>query len=82
MPNITPEYEAGGFSTNDGDYMGNSLPEVIGRFWNNVSGVTAANMFNAREAEKNRLFNATEAQSNVTTSFICLTRLIKEPPQT
>ena len=62
MPfNITSEYLAGGASTNDGDYLGNSVSEAVGRFRNNLSGTTANNLFNSAEAEKVRAFNSAEA---------------------
>lgn len=35
---------------------------VLGNFWNEVSGTTANNQFNAQEAEKARMFNSAEAQ--------------------
>lgn len=38
------------------------LPSIIGALRNDISGTTAANRFNALEAEKSRQFNATEAQ--------------------
>lgn len=35
---------------------------ILGNFWNEVSGTTANNYFNAQEAEKARSFNSAEAQ--------------------
>lgn len=65
MPeNITPAYLNGGYSTADGDKMGDSVSEAFGRFRNNMSGKTAENMFNSAEAEKARVFNSAEAQKN------------------
>lgn len=61
MPdNISANYNAGGYAFND--QGSGSVSGGLGRFWNNVSGVTAQNMFNADEAEKARLFNSAEAQ--------------------
>lgn len=37
---------------------------LLGRLWNNATGTTANNSFNAAEAEKARLFNSAEAQKN------------------
>lgn len=54
MGQITKEYYAGGLSTNDGDYMGNSASEAIGRWWNNLSGKTAQNLAQSTEAQKDR----------------------------
>lgn len=39
-----------------------ALGTVLGSFWNEVSGTTAQNAFNADEAEKARIFNSAEAQ--------------------
>ena len=61
MPNITPEYEAGSFSTNPGDYMGNG-PDVIGRLFNGLTGASAQIQANQIENAKNRAFNADQAQ--------------------
>lgn len=42
---------------------GNSGPtETLGRLWNNISGASATNQFNALEAEKTRVYNSAEAQ--------------------
>lgn len=57
------QYQAGGLTLdNDNGSQIGGLFDVIGRGWNNLSGTTAANMFNAQEAEKERQFNSTEAQ--------------------
>lgn len=63
MPeNETAAYKAGGYSTsNDGDKMGDSFSEVLGRMHNNMNGTTAANMFNAEQAAIGREFNSAEA---------------------
>ena len=62
--NITKAYLSGGYSTGDGDKLGDSVSEAAGRLKNNLSGATASNMFNAAEAEKARVFNSAEAQKN------------------
>lgn len=63
MPeNETAAYKAGGYSTaHDGDKMGDSLSEILGRMHNNMNGTTAANMFNAEQAAIGREFNSAEA---------------------
>ena len=40
------------------------LFDVIGRIGNNLNGTTAANRFNAEQAELARIFSASEAQKN------------------
>lgn len=62
--NITKAYLSGGYSTGEGDKLGDSVSEAVGRLKNNFSGATAVNMFNAAEAEKTRVFNSAEAQKN------------------
>lgn len=52
-------YDAGGYALTD---QGGSPSGGIGRWWNNVTGQTANNMFAADEAEKARVFNSAEAQ--------------------
>lgn len=37
---------------------------ILGNFWNEVSGTTARNEFNALEAEKARVFSSAEAEKN------------------
>ncbi len=64
MVNETKAYQSGGFSTGDNDKLGDSVTEWFGRIKNNVSGATAANMYNSAEAEKARVFNSAEAQKN------------------
>lgn len=61
MPGINESLIPGGTGAN---YAGlsNSGAEDLGRWWNDVSGATATNQFNAAEAEKARLFNSAEAQ--------------------
>lgn len=39
-----------------------NVGDVIGRWWNDISGRSALNQFSAEEAERARIFNATEAQ--------------------
>lgn len=41
-----------------------TVGDTLGRFWNELTGNTATNEFNANEAEKARLFNSAEAQKN------------------
>lgn len=57
---IAANYDAGGYAlTEDG---AGSPSSGFGRWWNNISGTTANNMFTASEAEKARAFNSAEAQ--------------------
>lgn len=60
----TKAYLSGGYSTNNGDKLGDSVSEAAGRLRNNLSGATAQNMFNSAEAEKARVFNSAEAQKD------------------
>lgn len=62
--NQTKAYLSGGFSTGQGDKLGDSVTEWFGRIRNNLSGATAQNMFNSEEAEKARVFNSAEAQKD------------------
>ena len=64
MENETKAYNSGGFSTNNGDKLGDSVSEWFGRIKNNLSGTTAQNMYNSREAELTRAYNSAEAQKN------------------
>lgn len=57
---IADNYAAGGYALSQ-DGAG-SPSSGIGRWWNNISGTTANNMFSAQEAEKARAFNSAEAQ--------------------
>lgn len=56
-------YNSGGIDPwNDGHVGYDGILDIIGRLKNNASGATALNRFNALEAEKARLFNASEAK--------------------
>lgn len=55
-------YQAGGISWNGNQNPFNGVSDTLGRVWNNLSGETAKNEFNALEAEKARAFNSAEAQ--------------------
>lgn len=56
--------EAGGYSYNTDFDFDTSVSDIFGRFWNNISGKTAANQFNADEALKARKFESLEAAKN------------------
>lgn len=58
---IARNYNAGGYALYDD---GGSVSGGLGRFWNNISGQTANNIFNAEEAEKARIFSSAEAEKN------------------
>lgn len=51
-------YDAGGTSS---DYQGETLLDSLGRAKNDVSGVTAQNIYNSTEAAKERAWSAEEA---------------------
>lgn len=56
-------YSLGGFSwSDDGSGPSTSGTDIIGRWWNNLTGKTASNQFTSEEAEKARIFNSAEAQ--------------------
>lgn len=57
----TEAYKSGGLAPVEGERIGESPSDVLGRFWNNLSGKTAENMYNSAEAEKARLFEAEQA---------------------
>lgn len=60
-------YQAGGYSadnlwSSDSIDDPNSFSGIIGRIRNNLSGATASNQMAIAEAERTRLYNATEAE--------------------
>lgn len=59
--NIEQAYNAGGMSFTSN---GMNPSEGLGRWWNNISGKTAENMFSAEEAEKARIWSSAEAKIN------------------
>ena len=59
IPNLIGS--SGVSSVSSGTGSGNPV-EVIGKTWNDISGTTSNNNFNAAEAEKARIFNSAEAQ--------------------
>lgn len=54
-------YQSGGIGRS-GDPLASNFGDMLGRFWNDISGTTSKNEFNALEAEKARAFNSAEAQ--------------------
>lgn len=58
----SPEFNSGGSGWNGDEMPFTSVTDFLGRFWNNLSGTTANNRYNALEAEKARVFNSAEAQ--------------------
>ena len=63
MPGEFDAYKSGGVNWSGSGPVGGPS-ETIGRFVNDINGTTAANQFNALEAEKARDFNSAEAAKN------------------
>lgn len=62
MAENSVQYNAGGISFDGNANPFGGVTDTLGRIWNNLSGETAKNQFNAVEAEKARMFNSAEAQ--------------------
>lgn len=60
--NWLPQVMGSGFASSAGGGAADSLAVGFGKTWNDLSGTTSNNQFNAAEAEKARLFNSAEAQ--------------------